>query len=127
VNLEELKTYLDGWALISGNPDEAVDIMIAATDPEVRYSDVNSPNVHVGHAGIRRMGEITRGKYAGTTVTYDSVLFDGRNFSLRWVMRGPLPDGKQFEYHGASGGVVGGEHGKVIEQTDYWSRASVHA
>lgn len=121
-----LKSYLDGWSMICDSTPESVAAMTAGAHPEIRFSDVNSPNVHHGHEGIRTICGIASGKYPGTTISYRDLLFDGRNWSIRWTLAGPRSDGTRFEARGASAGSVA-DDGRVIEHTDYWNRAALQA
>jgi hypothetical protein len=121
-----LRAYLDGWTKVCNSTPESVEAMISGAHPEIRFTDVNSPNVHIGHEGIRKICGIATGKYPGTSVTYRDLLFDGRNWSIRWTMAGPRPDGTVFSARGASAGSVG-EDGRVVEHTDYWNRAGIQA
>jgi hypothetical protein len=121
-----LKAYLDGWSRICNCTPETVAAMVGGAHPEIRFSDVNSPNVHVGHDALRALCELATSKYAGASIAYRDLLFDGRNWSVRWTLSGPRPDGSRFSRRGASAGSVAGD-GRVVEHTDYWSRGEIHA
>jgi hypothetical protein len=123
---ESLKSYLEAWAQVSNSTPETVAAMIAGAHPDIRFSDVNSPNVHVGHDGIRRICDLATAIHPGARIGYEALLFDGRNWSIRWTMSRPLEDGTQFIRRGASAGSVA-EDGRVIEHTDYWSKAGFAA
>jgi hypothetical protein len=119
-----LKAYLDAWAMSSRSTPESVAAMIAGACPGIALSDVNSPNVHRGHDGIRHICSLATGKYAGAAIVWRDLLCDGRNWSIRWTFSGMLPDGQRFSAEGASAGRLA-EDGRVIEQTDYWNRAGM--
>lgn len=121
VNDSALKTYLDGWSKICNATPETEEAMVSGAHPDVRFTDINSPNVHGGHEGIRRLCALARDKYPEATLEMHDLLFDGRNWSVRWTMKGRRPDGSAFTRRGASAGSVA-EDGRVIEHTDYWSR-----
>lgn len=123
---QPLTSYLDGWSLICDSTDASVEAMVAGADPDIRFSDVNSPNLHQGHDGIRHICGIARGKYPGARIAYRDLLCDGRNWSIRWTLAGQHSDGTTFSCPGASAGALG-DDGKVIEHTDYWNRASLQA
>lgn len=116
-----LKTYLDGWSKICNATPETEESMVSGAHPDVRFTDVNSPNVHTGHEGIRHLCELASGKYPDARLDMQNLLFDGRNWSVRWTMSGTRPDGSPFTRRGASAGSVA-DDGRVIEHTDYWSR-----
>lgn len=116
-----LETYLDGWSRICNSTEETLAAMLAGAHPDLRFTDVNSPNVHTGHDGVRRLNELASGKYPEATLSMHDLLCDGRNWSVRWTMRGTRPDGSPFERRGASAGSLAAD-GRVIEHTDYWSR-----
>jgi hypothetical protein len=122
MNDARLKSYLDGWTRVSNATPETVAAMIAGAHPDIRFTDVNSPNVHVGHEGIRRICELATAIHPGATIVYEDLLFDGRNWSIRWTMSRRRDDGTEFLRRGASAGSVS-EDGRVIEHTDYWSKA----
>jgi hypothetical protein len=116
-----LKTYLDGWSKICNSTPETTEAMVSGAHPDIRFTDVNSPNVHTGHDGIRHLCELATGKYPDASIDTRDMLFDGRNWSIRWTMTGTRPDGTRFTRRGASAGSVA-DDGRVIEHTDYWSR-----
>jgi hypothetical protein len=116
-----LKSYLDGWSQVSNSTPETVAAMIAGANPDIRFTDVNSPNVHVGHDGIRRICELATAIHPGARIAYEALLFDGRNWSIRWTMTRRLEDGSEFHRRGASAGTVA-EDGRVLEHTDYWNK-----
>jgi hypothetical protein len=121
MNEAMLKAYLDGWAMICASTPESTEAMIAGAHPDIRFSDVNSPNVHVGHEGLRAISTLAGGKYPDARISWRDLLCDGRNWSIRWTFTGTAPDGTRFSHPGASAGSVA-EDGRVIEHTDYWSR-----
>lgn len=122
----KLRTYLAGWAQVSDSTPETVAAMIAGAHPDIRFTDVNSPNVHQGHDGIRRICELATAIHPGARIVWDALLFDGRNWSIRWTMSRREEDGSEFVRRGASAGTVAAD-GRVIEHTDYWSRAGFSA
>jgi hypothetical protein len=124
MNEAKLRSYLDGWALTCNSTPASVEAMIAGAHPDIRFSDVNSPNVHRGYDGIRYICGLATQKYTDAAVTWRDLLFDGTNWSIRWTFSVTLPDGKTHACPGASAGRVA-EDGRVIEQTDYWNRASL--
>lgn len=124
MNDDLLKAYLEGWSQTCNSTPASVAAMLAGADPDIRFTDVNSTNVHSGHEGIETICRIASAGYPDSRIDYDSYLFDGRNWSIRWTLSGTRPDGTAFSCRGASGGRVG-EDGKVVEQTDYWNRASI--
>lgn len=126
MNEAVLRAYLDGWSMISNSTDETVESMLAAAHPDIRFSDINSPTVHVGHDGIRAICRIATQKYPGAAISYTNLLFDGCNWSVRWTFTGTREDGAKFSRRGASAGSVAAD-GKVIEHTDYWSRDDLGA
>ena len=117
----KLRSYLDGWTQVSHSTPETVAAMIAGADPEIRFTDVNSPNVHLGHEGLRAICALAGGKYPDARIAWRDLLCDGRNWSIRWTFTGTTPDGTGFSHPGASAGVMA-DDGRVIEHTDYWSR-----
>jgi hypothetical protein len=121
MNDAKLKAYLDGWTQVSNSTPETVATMIAGAHPEIRFTDVNSPNVHEGQGGIRRICELARALHPGARIAYDALLCDGRNWSIRWTMTRTMADGSTFHRRGASAGRLA-EDGRVAEHTDYWSK-----
>ena len=126
MNDELLRSYLDGWAKVCCSTPESVAAMVAGAHPDMRFNDVNSPNVHHGHDGIRHICALATEKYSGVTVEWGDLLCDGTKWSIRWTFAGTAPDGTVFTAQGASAGKLV-EDGRVIEQTDYWSRAEAFA
>jgi ketosteroid isomerase-like protein len=117
-----LKSYLDGWAQVSNSTPETVSAMITGAHPQVRFTDVNAPSVHEGHDGIRRICELATRLHSGALITYEALLCDGHSWSVRWTMTRAMEDGSTFERRGASAGRLAAD-GRVIEHTDYWSKA----
>jgi hypothetical protein len=120
-----LRSYLDAWAQTTNSTPDTVAQMIAGAHPDIRFSDVNSPNVRIGHEGIRAICQLATDHHPGSVLTYDDLLFDGRNWSIRWTIVRPRGDGTKSRSRGASAGSVA-EDGRVIEQTDYWNMASIY-
>jgi hypothetical protein len=121
-----LRNYLDGWSMICGCTPQSVEAMVAGAHPDIRFSDVNSDNEHVGHDAIRALCALATGIYSGASIAYRDLLFDGRNWSIRWTLSGLRADGTSFIRRGASAGSVATD-GRVVEHTDYWSRGEIHA
>ena len=117
-----LKSYLAGWARTCCATPESIEAMVAGAHPDIRFNDVNSANTHEGHEGIRRICALGTGKYRDVEVSWNDLLCDGTNWSIRWTFSAVAPDGKPFSARGASAGKLA-EDGRVIEQTDYWSRS----
>lgn len=117
-----LRAYLDAWTQVSQSTPETIATMIAGAHPDIRFTDVNSANVHEGHEGVRTIARLASSRQSGGTITYDALLFDGCNWSIRWTLTRQLEDGSEFTRRGASAGSVA-EDGRVIEHTDYWSKA----
>lgn len=122
MNEQVLKGYLAGWARTCCATPESIEAMVAGAHPNIRFNDVNSANVHEGHEGIRRICALGTGKYKDVEVTWGDLLCDDRNWSIRWTFSAVAPDGRPFRARGASAGKLA-EDGRVIEQTDYWSRS----
>lgn len=120
-----LLSYLEGWSRTCNSTPQTVAAMLAGAHPDIRFSDVNSANVHEGYEGIRTICRLASGGYPDARIDCGDLLFDGRNWSHRWTLSGTKPDGTRFECRGASAGRVA-DDGRVIEQTDYWNRASIH-
>ena len=113
---------------VTANPDYFFAPKVMTVQPgelwlaDIRFTDVNSPNVHGGHDGIRRICELATAIHPGARIAYEALLFDGRNWSIRWTMSRLHEDGTTFHRRGASAGAVA-DDGRVIEHTDYWSKA----
>jgi len=125
MNDATLRSYLDGWSMICNSTPQSVEAMISGAHPEIQFSDVNSPNVHVGHDEIRAICKLATDIYRGAAISYRDLLCDGRSWSIRWTLTGSHPDGTRFSCRGASAGRVA-DDGRVIEHTDYWNRAALH-
>lgn len=121
-----LISYLDSWSSICNSTPDSIAAMIGGAHPQLRFADVNSPNVHVGHEGIRTICALATRHYAGARLVYRDLLFDGRRWAIRWTLSGTRADGTPFSVRGASAGAVA-EDGRVIEHTDYWSRTELEA
>jgi hypothetical protein len=124
MNEAMLRSYLDGWAKVCCSTPESVAAMVAGAHPEVRFTDVNSPNVHIGHDGIRHICSLGTARYSGVSAAWRDLLCDGANWSIRWTFSGDRPDGSRFSAEGASAGRLA-QDGRVIEHTDYWNRAGI--
>lgn len=124
MNEDLLRSYLDGWAMVCCSTPELVAAMVAGAHPDVRFSDVNSSNVHQGHDGIRYICSLGTAKYSGVSATWRDLLCDGTNWSIRWTFSGDKADGSRFSAEGASAGRLA-DDGRVIEHTDYWNRAGI--
>ena len=75
MNEATLTAYLDGWSMICSSTPKSVDAMIDSADPDIRFSDVNSSNVHMGHDGISHICSLATQIYLGTTIVWRALLF----------------------------------------------------
>ena len=124
MNEAMLPSYPDGWAKVCCSTPESGAAMVAAAHPEVRFTDVNSPNVHIGHDGIRHIRSPGAARYSGVPAAWRDLLCDEANWSIRWTFSGDRPDGSRFGAEGASAGRLAQDR-RVIEHTDYWNRAGM--
>ncbi len=106
--------------------------LLAFMSEDVRYEDVPTGAVFVGHDGIREMG-------AGAFEMSGDMSFDvvqcvagQRSYAFESICRGtntgaigPLPGtGSPFTFRGVSIGEVS-EDGLVVSQRDYWDLAGL--
>ena len=124
MNSVVLEAYLDGWSNICNSTTASIAAMLVGAHPEIRFSDLNSSNVHVGHEGIRGICKLATSIYLGSTIAYRDLLFDDQNWAIRWTLSGLHLDGTRFNCRGASAGMLA-EDQRVIEHTDYWNRAGL--
>jgi hypothetical protein len=111
---------------------EVLAALLAFMSPDVRYEDVPSGAVFVGHEGIRQMGDGAR--QMSDNMSFDvihRVCGDG-SYAFETVCRGtntgaigPLPGhGAPFSLRGISIGELS-EDGLVTSQRDYWDLAGL--
>jgi len=74
-----LRRYLDGWTRICVSTEDTVAAMISSAHPDIRFADVNSAKVHVGHDGLRAICSLATSIYDGARIAYRDLLFDGFN------------------------------------------------
>jgi hypothetical protein len=78
-----LRGYLQGWSMTCNSTPETVAAMLAGAHPDIRFSDVNSANIHRGHNGIRTICQLASNGYPDARIACNDLLFDGRNWSIR--------------------------------------------
>ena len=130
-----LDRYIEAWLAHPQAGGEggaaALQALLGFMSEDVRYEDVPTGAVFVGHDGIRQMG-------AGTAISHD-MSFDisqrvaGQgSYAFETVCQGtntgaigPLPGtGASFSFRGISIGEVT-EAGLVTSQRDYWDLAGL--
>ena len=99
---------------------------------DVRYEDVPTGAVFVGHDGIREMGAGALQMSADMTFDIVQRVTGQRSYAFETICRGtntgaigPLPGrGSPFTFRGVSIGEVS-EDGLVVSQRDYWDLAGL--
>lgn len=121
-----LEKYLAAWSAHCDGKSDTENAMVAASHPDIRYSDINAPTDFVGHEGVRTICKTASAMLPGAVMSYRNLLLDGRRWSMQWTLSGTLPDGSSYSCEGASAGSVG-EDGRVDRQTDYWNPAHIQS
>jgi len=131
-----LDRYIDAWRLhaFAAGPGgaDAMRALLGFMSDDVRYEDVPSGGVYIGHTGI---AEMCGGAYQmSSDITFDVVTrqTDGRLFAFETLCRGtntgaigPIPaTGRPIELRGTSIGSVSAD-GLVEDQRDYWDLAGL--
>jgi steroid delta-isomerase-like uncharacterized protein len=112
--------------------EEALTSLLAFMSDDVRYEDVPSGAVFVGHEGIRQMGAGALQMAADMTFEVGLRVAGEGSYAFETVCRGtntgaigPLPGtGTAFTFRGISVGEVSGA-GLVTSQRDYWDLAGL--
>jgi steroid delta-isomerase-like uncharacterized protein len=112
--------------------EEALTALLAFMSDDVRYEDVPSGAVFVGHEGIREMGAGARKMAEDMSFEIGVRVAGEGSYAFETVCRGtntgaigPLPGtGLPFTFRGVSIGEVSPD-GLVTEQRDYWDLAGL--
>jgi ketosteroid isomerase-like protein len=130
-----VEEYFAAWARhaqagdpIAGAADR--ERWLAFLDPAVRYEDVPTGQVFVGHEGVVRMGAQALQMANDIRFTCISAQEDGERFAVETETHGTNSGavgafpatGKRFVLRGVSVGRRTPE-GKVVEHKDYWDLA----
>ncbi len=137
MNSSWLERYLDAWInhpQPRGNDgdEEAMSTLLGFMSADVRYEDVPTGAVFVGHDGIREMGAGALQMSADMTFDVVQRVAGLRSYAFETICRGtntgsigPLPGrGGPFTLRGVSIGEVT-EDGLVVSQRDYWDLAGL--
>ena len=131
-----LDRYIEAWLLHpqagGEGGEEALTSLLAFMSEEVRYEDVPSGAVFIGHDGIRQMGAGALLMAADITFEIGQRVPGQGSYAFETVCRGtntgaigPLPGkGSPFSFRGVSVGEVS-EAGLVTSQRDYWDLAGL--
>ena len=131
-----LDRYIEAWLLhpqAGGEGGEAALIsLLAFMSEEVRYEDVPSGAVFIGHDGIRQMGAGALLMAADITFEIGQRVPGQGSYAFETICRGtntgaigPLPGkGSPFSFRGVSVGEVS-QAGFVTSQRDYWDLAGL--
>lgn len=136
MNQTWLESYADAWCLHPAAGREGGEAALAALlefmSEDVRYEDVPTGAVFVGHAGIKDMGAAA--SMMSSDVTFEIVqrVAGDSSYAFESICRGtntgrvgPLPgNGAPFSFRGVSVGEVS-EDGLVISHRDYWDLAGL--
>ena len=131
-----LDRYMDAWchhpqASGEGGEEEMATLLTFMSD-EVRYEDVPTGAVFVGHDGIRQMGAGALEMSANLSFEVVQRVAGNTSYAFEAICRGtntgaigPLPGtGNSFTFRGVSIGEVS-EAGLVVSQRDYWDLAGL--
>lgn len=130
-----LDRYVDAWELHAraGASDggDALDALLRLYSADVRYEDVPTTIVFVGHDGITQMCEAAHQWSADLRVRVVSRQTDGQHFALETEVTGTnsstlgdLPaTGRTFTLRGVSVGRIS-DGDLVCEHRDYWDLGS---
>ena len=137
MNSSWLERYLDAWinhpqARGSDGDEEAMSTLLGFMSADVRYEDVPTGAVFVGHDGIREMGAGALQMSADMTFDVVQRVAGLRSYAFETICRGtntgaigPLPGrGGPFTFRGVSIGEAT-EDGLVVSQRDYWDLAGL--
>lgn len=124
------KTWIDRYAaawIRHADPDGAIDDLLGFLDPQVRYEDVPSGAVFVGHDEVRAMGAFAHAMSEDMTIRVVTSLCDGARFLIeseaRGTHTGPMGSipatGRPFVNRGVSVGELSTQ-GLVTAHRDYW-------
>ncbi len=131
-----LDRYIDAWChhpQASGEGgEEVMATLLAFMSDEVRYEDVPTGAVFVGHDGIRQMGAGALEMSANMSFEVAHRVAGNNSYAFEAICRGtntgaigPLPGtGNIFTFRGVSIGEVS-EAGVVVSQRDYWDLAGL--
>jgi SnoaL-like polyketide cyclase len=131
-----LDRYIEAWLRHpeagGERGDEALTNLLAFMSEQVRYEDVPSAAVFIGHDGIRQMGAGALLMSADMTFEVGTRVAGQGSYAFETVCRGtntgaigPLPGkGGAFSFRGVSVGEVS-EAGLVTSQRDYWDLAGL--
>ncbi|HXN61833.1 MAG TPA: ester cyclase [Acidimicrobiales bacterium] len=132
-----MERYLDAWINHpqprgSDGDEEAMSTLLGFMSADVRYEDVPTGAVFVGHDGIREMGAGALQMSADMTFDVVQRVAGLRSYAFETICRGtntgsigPLPGrGVPFTLRGVSIGEVT-EDGLVVSQRDYWDLAGL--
>lgn len=137
MNSSWLERYLRAWinhpkTRGSDGDEEAMSTLLGFMSADVRYEDVPTGAVFVGHDGIREMGAGALQMSADMTFDVVQRVAGLRSYAFETICRGtntgwigPLPGrGGPFTFRGVSIGEVT-EDGVVVSQRDYWDLAGL--
>jgi len=126
-----LDDYISAWVLhpLAGSPGGASALadLLGFMSQTVRYEDVPSGMVFLGHEGVREMSEMAfqwSSDIAFTAVSRQTngsrYAFEVETTGTNTTALGPIPaTGRPFVLRGVSVGTVSAD-GLVVEHRDYW-------
>ena len=130
-----LDRYFAAWARHAQASDsrtgaEEMERLLSFMAEDVRYEDVPSGSVFVGHDGVRQMAAAAYGMSADLDIKCVSAQTSGDQFAFESEAHGtntgalgPIPaSGKRFALRSVSIGRISVE-GKVVLHKDYWDMA----
>lgn len=130
-----LDGYVDAWVLHAAaggvNGADELSALLDRVTTDVRYEDVPTAAVFVGHAGITQMCEAAHGWASDLRFTVRTRQTDGVMFALETetsgtttISPGDAPTtARRFVLRGVSVGRITGD-GLVSEHRDYWDLGS---
>ncbi len=136
MDLDWLAGYVEAWVLhgrAGGGDAAAMDRLLAFMSPDIRYEDVPTSAVFVGHEGVRAMAAQAHALAADLTfhprhlsVGEGCFAFETETHGTQSGAVGPVNEtNRPFVIRGISVGQVA--DGLVTEHRDYWDLSSLLA
>jgi hypothetical protein len=121
-----LDQYVPAWLghvdVLGAEGEARLQALLALMADDVRYVDVPTNRVSVGHAGVRQMATGVSERFDNISLRAFSAQSDSRHYAIEYEVSISFGPGRTIVVPGVAVGEIG-DDGKVAAHRDYYDRS----
>jgi hypothetical protein len=123
-------SFLDRWVsawlghvdVLGAEGEARLQAMLELMSDDVRYIDVPTGKVSIGHEGVRKMATGVSERFEDISLRAVSAQTDGKRYAIEYEVSISFGGGPKLVLPGVAVGAVGSA-GTVVEHRDYYDRS----